>query len=1003
MSRYHFSDNNPVDYFIVKNELINRLMVATRPVIWIWGGSGTGKSVLASMFYTEVRGNKFWLDINDDDADVVRFLRRLINELEKFSSHEKYQVATDSFIGQGQADKLFVDRCEKLLALIDQPLSIFLDNAQWVHALLPDLCCLLAKQKNRYIKIIITTHVCPDNSFTPLIISDDIEEVPPSLLLFTLNETLALCKKHSLDINESAVEIYRKNRGLPAAITNSLLTFKDGLSDSRILDEASVLGVLSTVEINLLTELSLYATINRALLVYLGEDYDAYDCLQKMVEQRLFVDSELLTDGEIFHIHPILRSTLTENQSKLSNKVVVHAAKWEEGVGNTASALGLYAKSGDFDAFTQLFLTHVKQWYATGQNEVIEKALKQVSDIEKNKRPWLWVWESVLRLMMLPDEARSLADHAYKCFKKNADIKGMYASIAQVLLTYLVKLSDFSEIKYWLHELSRFDTDEAFELVDDTGLRSTVCYPVWFCMFIVMPEHESLQKWEKRTLSQLVEKTEVISKLKILLLLQKAYLYRGDNYKIHPLESVVHIGNDKSLSPYDSLNYNLVLIHEFWCQGDFSEIKKLYSNSISLAQTHGMQALLPHTSLQVAIAYILNGEYEEAKREIYQLLNDIPGQQTALLHHLYSIETWRQSLQNEYAQSVSTANLCNKISKKSGCVAYIGFSLITQAYANMLAGEYEKARKKLVDFDMSTAYEQYQIFYFHHSLLSCFFEFKKNDRMAAIKHATKAIDFSIKKNLFYFIWSVPEILSLNVSLALENDSNREHCHKLIEKLNLLPPDSAKSEKSWCWPVVIKTLGGFQTNISQLNKSGKSRRIQLQIIYLAITFSDTGVPLDVLYDVLWPDEDSASARHKLDNAMYRVRQILGKENLNIVNNNVQLDTGNVWVDVIYLLELLKKCKRAVQYESSEDDIKHMVMEILHLYRGRYMEGVIDTSDQTVNLGIYINNSVEEVLKLTNSFMKKKGDIKTADLIYSHWVALTRTVEEDDLGESDSDVI
>ena len=210
-----------------------------------------------------------------------------------------------------------------------------------------------------------------------------------------------------------------------------------------------------------------------------------------------------------------------------------------------------------------------------------------------------------------------------------------------------------------------------------------------------------------------------------------------------------------------------------------------------------------------------------------------------------------------------------------------------------------------------------------------------------------------------------------------------------------------SSDLWCWPVVIKTLGGFQTNIAQLNKPGKSRRIQLQIIYLAITYSDTGVPLDVLYDVLWPDEDIVSARHKLDNAMYRVRQILGKENLNIVNNNVRLDTRNVWVDVIYLLELLKTCKKALQYESNVDDIKYMVEEILHLYRGQYLEGVVDTSDQTVNLGIHISDSVENILKLTISFMKKKDDIKTADLVYSHWVALTRTVGKDDIEEDDAD--
>lgn len=898
MGKFQFSDNNSIDLYLIKDDLLNRLITSKKKIIWIWGESGSGKSVLASLAFTRLKEQeKLWLDIDENDTGIEFFLQRLNEQLVRFTDQTLTQTSTPK------------DQYQQLVQSIKRPVHIFLDNAQWIDAFLPAFCNWTADLTSNPIKLFVVSQNGLTGDYLSLFNKDEIEEVPPALLHFTFTESITLYKQHGQAIDNELIQIHKEYNGLPIAISSSLLASKD-------------------------------------------------------------------------------------NKLSVTASAFLRAARWEEEAGNTLPALALYVKAKNFDHFAKLFLGNARHWFASGQREKIGDVLKLVSVKEKNQYPWCWVWESLLELPTQPDLARKQAEHAFQLFKKTDDMQGMYLSISHAVLTYLVKLSTFNSIRSLLQELSQFDSDENYQALDSHA-KASVSYVIYFCMFVVMPENKAVQKWEERTLSALMSETEIVPRLKMQVLVQKAYLYRGDNYKIHPLETLVAIGNDTPVQPYDIMNYNMAKIQEGWCLGRFDEIKKLYQQSKELTAANNMQANIAHTSLQVVISLLLNHEYDEAKKEIYTLLDAIPREMTALLHHLYALEAWRQSLLKEHTQAMSTAKQCTTISNESGCIAYIGFSYVVETYAYTLAGEFEQARNKLFELEQQPHLELYHIFDFHKAMLNSYLAFEAKEPTAATEQAIKAIEFAAKKNLFYFIWSVPEVVSLNVSLALEANCQLDFCHKIIEMRALPVPAHAKSENSWHWPIRVKTLGGFHTNIEALNKSGKSRRIQLLIMYLAIVYGETGVPLDIVYDTLWPDEDAPSARHKLDNTLYRLRQSLGKHNLAIINNNLRLDTRGIWVDVFYLLNLIKQCKKALQTGSNLKLINSNILKIINLYQGEFLDGVLESSHEIANFRVYICNQVSSVLKTTYRCLDEIENKATLEAIQSHLIFIEKSLEVEEI--------
>jgi DNA-binding SARP family transcriptional activator len=220
---------------------------------------------------------------------------------------------------------------------------------------------------------------------------------------------------------------------------------------------------------------------------------------------------------------------------------------------------------------------------------------------------------------------------------------------------------------------------------------------------------------------------------------------------------------------------------------------------------------------------------------------------------------------------------------------------------------------------------------------------------------------------------------------MEQRKNINYCITLINQRKLIPPSGALSDRSWSWSVTINTLGRFETSVDTLTKPGKSKRIQLLILYLSIIYSERGIPIDTLYDIVWPGEDISTARHKLDNALYRLRQSLSRDALIISNSNIKLNTATVWVDVLYLLELVQVANNLLKDGDSKETLTTTLIEITNLYKGDFLKGTTEENHRISNFRIFVETKVMTLMQKCLNYLDIDSDKELYNHIYDFYTA------------------
>ena len=89
--------------------------------------------------------------------------------------------------------------------------------------------------------------------------------------------------------------------------------------------------------------------------------------------------------------------------------------------------------------------------------------------------------------------------------------------------------------------------------------------------------------------------------------------------------------------------------------------------------------------------------------------------------------------------------------------------------------------------------------------------------------------------------------------------------------------------------VLRLLGGVALEGSAGPLSGDAaQRRQLAILAMLATAGDSGLSRDRLLACIWPNASSESARHSLNDAVYRLRKALGQKSISGRQNTLRLN-------------------------------------------------------------------------------------------------------------------
>jgi LuxR family transcriptional regulator, maltose regulon positive regulatory protein len=172
-----------------------------------------------------------------------------------------------------------------------------------------------------------------------------------------------------------------------------------------------------------------------------------------------------------------------------------------------------------------------------------------------------------------------------------------------------------------------------------------------------------------------------------------------------------------------------------------------------------------------------------------------------------------------------------------------------------------------------------------------------------------------------------EMMAQLAALALAHDIEPAVARDLVLRNGLKAP--AQADARWPWAVRLHALGPLSIERSDgpLPASRKESRRLLELAALLVAHGQTPAPLETLADTLWPDAEGDAARNALDNALHRLRKLLGGEDRVLLRHGaLSLNPQHCWSGVAALDRLLNALD-----QSAIDATPALVAAVRKLYR------------------------------------------------------------------------
>ena len=223
--------------------------------------------------------------------------------------------------------------------------------------------------------------------------------------------------------------------------------------------------------------------------------------------------------------------------------------------------------------------------------------------------------------------------------------------------------------------------------------------------------------------------------------------------------------------------------------------------------------------------------------------------------------------------------------------------------------------------------------------------------------------FAIGRKYGYDFGPMPyccgDMMSRLASLALAHGIDAPFALQIICRYALpAPPDA---DEHWPWPIRVRTLGQFNIEHSgnAPKASRKESRKPLDLLKLLIALggassgvmgiavgSAAAVPVARLSAALWPDAQGDAARNSFDNALHRLRKLLGADHhVLLQSGGLSLNTATCWTDLAALDACLTQADSSEMHGSTlqASRLSALAEHALALYRGEFLAGEEDLPD------------------------------------------------------------
>jgi LuxR family transcriptional regulator, maltose regulon positive regulatory protein len=922
-----------------------------RPVVWVSGPAGCGKTTLISSYLEARTLPCLWYQVDQGDTDLSTFFYYMGLAAKKAAPTRRplplltpeYQLGLPTFT---------LRYFEKLCASLKPPCAIVLDNYERVpdDSTFHEMIRWGLDAIPEGITVIINSRRQSLPPFASLKAGEKLGSLGWEDIRFTRDESREIIQKkgHRTITEEVVGHIYEKTEGWAAGLILMIEATRSKSIDLSSLKGMTPEEVYSYFETELfdktdpntqtfLLKTAFLPETTAEMAASLTGMTQSEHILQSLSRSNFFIQSHAF-DAPVYQYHSLFREYLISRATKTFPEEDLSSIKGKAATILAAShhyeeSAHLCLEDNAWQEMANLILSHAQHLVAQGRFTTLQDWLDHLPPEIYSNNPWLLYWMGMSRLPFAPLSAKTYFEQAFEQFQNGNDTIGSLMAASGVVNAIAYGYEDFTLFDHWFPVLTglaahveSFPNDEIEALITaaivmTSTLRENPC--------------KEAEIWAQRAMA--LKETPVTINPKIHALY---YIFWNKLVAAGPINSHQVLGELQRLSrsphahPMALILVCLanVLYYEF--QGLHEETIGAVNKGLEFSRKTGIHIHDVWFYLQAAPSFLNRMDVKGARIWLDKLESVIDACPAWAKSGNYFQLALEARILGDLTRALFYAEKLLELDAKVGSRYSIGmiYSLLAQLLYEM--GREKEAQYYHIESNTIASRFNFISLKISTALFEAQYAFDHSKEHKGKQFLSQAIKFS-RETGFFFMQDFTMTAQI-CALALQHGIEVDYVREIIRRRHLTLDKPPLHIDQWPWPFMAYTLGRFELhqNGNALQFSRKAQKKPLEMLKALIAFGGKEIGEEQMADLLWPEADGDAAYSAFTTNLSRLRHLLGYDRaIRYQDGRITLDPHSCWVDAWAFEHMVSEADTSWKEDPTHTFV--LARKAIDLYQGHFL--------------------------------------------------------------------